>query len=84
MPRGPKAGNNPRFDDLWEVPGRPGTQSETASAPGWGRFVEPATQRYGVISRSFRQLRRFDHVINSDKVFSTHKAYLGVCSLDRA
>jgi hypothetical protein len=25
-------------------------------------------------ARSFRQLRRFHHVINSDKVFGTHKA----------
>jgi hypothetical protein len=26
-------------------------------------------------ARSFRQLRRFHHVINSDKVFGTHRLY---------
>ena len=33
--------------------------------PGW-----PERNR---AARSFRQLRRFDHVINSDKVFGTHR-----------
>ena|ERR1700737_664270 len=33
--------------------------------PGW-----PERNR---ATRSFRQLRRFDHVINSDKVFGTHR-----------
>src|SRR5258705_12847723 len=32
--------------------------------PGWPERNKAA--------RSFRQLRRFDHVINSDKVFGTH------------
>ena len=34
-------------------------------------------------ARSFRQLRRFHHVINSDKVFGTHKAYSVVCVLPK-
>src|SRR6266404_2950840 len=34
--------------------------------PGW-----PERNR---AARSFRQLRRFHHVINSDKVFGTHNA----------
>src|SRR5882724_900488 len=34
--------------------------------PGWPERNKAA--------RSFRQLRRFHHVINSDKVFGTHRA----------
>jgi hypothetical protein len=32
-------------------------------------------------ARSFRQLRRFHHGINSDEVFGTHKSLLGTSAL---
>jgi hypothetical protein len=35
-------------------------------------MVRPGWPERNRAARSFRQLRRFDHVINSDKVFGTH------------
>src|SRR5258708_3123220 len=39
------------------------------------RYV-PGYTRFNRTARSFRQLRRFHHVINSDKVFGTHSQEL--------
>jgi hypothetical protein len=35
-------------------------------------MARPGRPERNRVARSFRQLRRFDHVINSDKVFGTH------------
>jgi hypothetical protein len=36
-------------------------------------MARPGRQERNRTARSFRQLRRFHHVINSDKVFGTHR-----------
>jgi hypothetical protein len=39
-------------------------------------MARPGRPERNKATRSFRQLRRFHHVINSDKVFGTHSAFL--------
>ena len=44
-------------------------------------MARPGRPERNRAARSFRQLRRFDHVINSDKVFGTHKDRTGKFAL---
>src|SRR3984893_16005571 len=41
-------------------------------------MARPGRQERNRTARSFRQLRRFHHVINSDKVFGTHSTRSGL------
>jgi len=38
-------------------------------------MARPGRPKRNKATRSFRQLRRFHHAINSDKVFGTHRAF---------
>src|SRR4030081_321269 len=39
-------------------------------------MARPGRPERNRTARSFRQLRRFHHVINSDKVFGTHRSFV--------
>ena len=41
-------------------------------------MARPREQGINTVAQSLRQLRRFCHLINADKVFGTHSAYLVV------
>src|SRR5260370_28419468 len=44
-------------------------------------MARPGRPERNRAARSFRQLRRFHHVINSDKVFGTHRSIVRVLSV---